>query len=73
MTDEVFVIDSIGTLTYVSPVVEKLFGYLPYEVIGHSFIDYIEEEDIPEAIQVFNKTLHFQTSNQMFPNFPSKI
>ena len=66
MTDEVFVIDSIGTLAYVSPVVEKLFGYLPYEVIGHSFIDYIEEADIPEAIQVFNKTLHFQTSNQMF-------
>ena len=66
MTDEVFLIDSIGTLTYVSPVVEKLFGYLPHEVIGHSFADYILEQDIPQALEVFQSTLLYKTSNQMF-------
>ena len=66
MADEVFVIDAIGTLTYVSPVVEQLFGYLPHEVIGHPFTDYIQEEDIPEALQVFNNTLQFKTANQTF-------
>ena len=66
MADEVFVIDSVGTLTYVSPVVEKLFGYLPHEVIGHPFTDYILSEDIPEALQVFNNTLQFKTANQTF-------
>ena len=66
MADEVFVIDSIGTLTYVSPVVEKLFGYLPHEVIGHPFTIYLLEEDIPKALQVFNKTLEHKTTNQIF-------
>ena len=66
MADEVFVIDSIGTITYVSPVVEKLFGFLPHEVIGNSFIDYMLEEDIPEALQVFQSTLHNKTANQIF-------
>ena len=58
MADEVFVIDSIGTLTYVSPVVEKLFGYLPHEVLGRPFTDYMLVEDIPEALQVFKNALH---------------
>ena len=66
MTDEVFLVDSIGTLTYVSPVVEQLFGYLPHEVIGHSFTDYIQEQDLPEALNVFQNTLQKKTSPQMF-------
>ena len=66
MADEVFVIDSIGTLTYVSPVVEKLFGYLPHEVLGRPFTDYMLVEDIPEALQVFNSTLQHKTANQIF-------
>ncbi len=66
MGDEVFVIDSFGTINYVSPVVEKLFGYLPHEVIGHPFSIYLLEEDIPEALQVFNKTLQYKTTNQIF-------
>ena len=66
MTDEVFLVDSFGTLTYVSPVVEQLFGYLPHEVIGHSFTDYIQEQDLPEALNVFQNTLQKKTSPQMF-------
>ena len=66
MADEVFVIDTIGTLTYVSPVVEQLFGYLPHEVIGHPFTDYILAADIPEAFQVFTNTLQYKTANQTF-------
>ena len=66
MTDEVFLIDSVGKLTYVSPVVEQLFGYLPHEVLGHLFTDYIQEEDLPEAFKVFQNTLQKKTSPQMF-------
>ncbi|MEI7788878.1 MAG: PAS domain S-box protein, partial [Chlorobiaceae bacterium] len=66
MGDEVFVIDFSGTLTYVSPVVEKLFGYLPYEVIGHPFTDYILEEDVPGALQLFNNTQQNKTENHVF-------
>ena len=66
MADEVFVINSSGTLTYASPVVEKLFGYLPDEVIGHPFTIYLLEEDVPKALQVFNNTLQQKTANQTF-------
>ena len=66
MADEVFVINSIGILTYVSPVVEKLFGYLPHEVIGHPFTIYLMEEDIPKALQGFDKTLQHKTTNHIF-------
>ena len=66
MAEEVFVINSIGTLTYVSPVVEQLFGYLPHEIIGHPFTDYILDKDIPYALQVFNNTLQYKTTNQIF-------
>ena len=65
MGDEVFVIDSIGTLTYVSPAVEKLFGYLPHEVIGHSFADYILEDDVSDLLKVFNHTLQHKAANQI--------
>ncbi|MEI7707274.1 MAG: PAS domain S-box protein [Chlorobium sp.] len=66
MADEVFVINSGGTLSYVSPVVEQLFGYLPPEVIGHSFTDYMQEEDRNCALKVFNNTLQHKTTNQTF-------
>ena len=66
IADQVFVADSNGTLTYVSPAVEELFGYLPHEVIGQPFIDYIAEEEIPEALQVFNNTLQHKRANQIF-------
>ena len=66
MADEVVVIDSTGTLTYVSPVVEKLFGYLPHEVISHPFTDYMLKQDIPEALQVFKNALHNNTTNHIF-------
>ena len=66
MADEVIVVDSLGTLTYVSPVVEQLFGYLPPEVIGHSFVEFIEQEDIPQALQIFDDTLQQKTPNHIF-------
>ena len=66
MGDEVFVINSSGTLTYVSSVVEPLFGYLPHEVVGHHFTDYMLEKDIPEAVQLFNKTLQHNPGNHVF-------
>ena len=66
MADEVFIINSMGSLSYVSPVVEQLFGYLPHEVLGRPFTDYILEEDIHEAVKVFQSTLQHKTTKQTF-------
>ena len=65
ITEVVFVADSTGVLTFVSPLMEQVFGYLPHEVIGRSFTDYIAEQDIPEALQLFYKTLLHHVKNQI--------
>ena len=66
IAEYVFLVDSTGLLTYASPVIEKLFGYLPHEVVGHSFIDYIPEEDIPKALEIFSTDLQLKTENHIF-------
>ena len=66
ITEVVYVTDAMGILTFVSPLMEEVFGYRPDEVIGHSFTDYMDEEDIPEALQVFNNTLLYQAKNLVY-------
>ena len=63
MAEMVFVTDSNGSLTYVSPAAEHLFGYLPHEMTGHTFTEYLVEEDISMARALFQETLlqHFHT------------
>jgi PAS domain S-box-containing protein len=65
ITELVYVADHTGVLTYVSPLIEKLFGYLPHEVIGHNFTEYLPEEKIPEALQIFNDTLLHPNTNKV--------
>ncbi len=57
MTEMVFVTNSIGSLTYLSPAAENLFGYLPQEMTGHSFTEYMIEEEISPALALFHETL----------------
>jgi PAS domain S-box-containing protein len=57
MVEVVFVIDVTGVLTYVSPIIAKIFGYKPQEVIGHLFTEYLAEEEISVALAMFNNTL----------------
>ena len=40
MSEMVFVTDKSGRFTYVSPVIEDIFGYKPHEAIGHLFTEY---------------------------------
>ncbi len=66
MAEVVFVTNSSGFLTYVSHAVEKIFGYMPQEVIGHSFTEYLVAEDIPRALVIFNETLQDQLTDSFF-------
>jgi PAS domain S-box-containing protein len=65
MAEMVFVTDITGILTYVSPLIEKIFGYKPYEVTGHLFTEYIVEEEIPGALLTFRNTLQDQLTDQI--------
>ena len=61
----VVVADGTGTITNVSPVAEAMFGFLRDEIVGHSFIDYMAESDMPAALIVLNDTLLNKTTKQI--------
>jgi PAS domain S-box-containing protein len=44
--DLILVSDSKGILVQVSPSAEAILGYLPEEMVGHSAIDFIHDEDL---------------------------
>ena len=65
MSEMVFVTDSKGYVTYVSPTVEKVTGYKPDEVVGHLFSEFMVEEDISRAVEHFSVALSHHLSNQV--------
>ena len=66
MAEVVIVVDSNGIVTYASPVSEKIFGYLPDELIGHHFIEYLPEEEIQEALAIFNGIVLQKETDKVF-------
>ena len=40
------VIDSSGTIRYISPSVERILGYRPGDMIGHNAFEYVHSDDI---------------------------
>lgn len=65
MAEVVFVADSAGYLTYVSKAVEMIFGYQPHEVTGHFFTEYLAEEEISRALEIFRDTLLNNRADQI--------
>jgi PAS domain S-box-containing protein len=56
--DEVlYATDIDGIITYISPSASRVFGWLPGEMIGKSFVEFLPESEIPNAIQAFQSTL----------------
>jgi PAS domain S-box-containing protein len=46
-----------GTCTYASPSCERILGYSPQEIVGRTNFEFILEEDIPIAQQVYPEIL----------------
>ena len=57
ISDMVFISDRNGIVNYVSPAVETIAGYEIDDVIGHSFIEFVFEEDIERAVNSFREGL----------------
>jgi len=56
-SDIIVVVNKTGTITYVSPSVERFLGYRPEELIGKSGFKYIHPADIPRALLDFGKSV----------------
>jgi len=61
ISEIVFITNQRGITTYVSPAIKTISGYTTDEVIGHSFIEFIVEEDIERAFRSFQKGLMNRT------------
>lgn len=57
LNDMVFIADTDGTFSYVSPNFEETMGYKIDELLGHSFTEFIHSEDLPIVVDAFNRAL----------------
>jgi PAS domain S-box-containing protein len=55
--DVIFRVDAEGLILYVSPVVQKVFGYRPEEVVGRAFSDFVCADDLPQTSEAFYRGL----------------
>lgn len=51
------ILDLNGFISYVSPSVERLSGYLPEEITGKNFSEFVYSEDMPYVLEMFKRTL----------------
>jgi PAS domain S-box-containing protein len=47
INEVIFTADLRGRITYLSPVIERLSGYSPKEIVGKSFKNFVHSSDIP--------------------------
>jgi len=57
INDVIYTVDQDGNVTYVSPVIEWFTGYSPSEIMERSFAEFFYEEDLPRAIEGFERVL----------------
>jgi PAS domain S-box-containing protein len=57
ISEMIYIVDTSGTVTYISPVVSILGGYAPEEIIGHEFSGFIHPDDASALIESFYRVL----------------
>ncbi|MFO8010197.1 MAG: PAS domain S-box protein [Dehalococcoidia bacterium] len=53
INDIIFSLDTDGVFTYISPIIHRLTGYSPDEVIGKHFRNFVLDEDLPRVAESF--------------------
>ena len=57
INDVLYTLDAAGKFTYVSPVIERLSGRKPQEILGRNFADFVHPDDLPALIEKFKQTM----------------
>ncbi|MBA4116035.1 MAG: PAS domain S-box protein, partial [Rubrobacter sp.] len=52
-SDVITVVDAGGTISYVSPAVERVTGYPPEELVGKSVFDHVHSDDLEQGRRMF--------------------
>ena len=64
ISDVIFSLE--GEITYISPVVEGLYGYKPDEVVGQKFSIFVHPDDLPAVIEGFKKRIRGEYKENIF-------
>jgi PAS domain S-box-containing protein len=65
-SDILFIVDDRGTITYVTPSVERMVGFRPDELTGTSVFDLFMPDELPRALEEFGLAL--ETGDVAIPN-----
>jgi len=60
ISEVLYAVDSDGVMAYISPSIESIIGYSPSEIIGRSFAEFVDEENLPPIRENFQKPLSGQ-------------
>jgi PAS domain S-box-containing protein len=54
-TDVVYITDTRGIITYLSPSFDTVFGYEPREAVGRNFVDFLAPDSVDRALRAFRE------------------
>jgi len=57
ISDVIFTLNPEGVITYMSPVIERIYGYKPDEATGQRFDRFIHPDDLPMVEELFSHYL----------------
>ncbi len=66
INDALFSLDADGTITFMSPVITRMTGYTPGDLLGHSYERFIYPDDLAAVKNDFLKTLSGESRTSMF-------
>lgn len=58
LNEVIYTLDHNATVTFISPNVEKISGYLPEEIVGRKYTDFVCPDDMAERLENFQKILN---------------
>ncbi|MDD5087842.1 MAG: PAS domain S-box protein [bacterium] len=57
MMDVLYTTDAGGIITYISPSAQQIFGWLPQDMIGKAFVEFVTDEEIRRAMFAFQSAM----------------
>lgn len=64
LSDTIFLTDTRGYITYLSPSSEQLFGFEPNEMLGKNFIKFIHKPDVNKTVSSFQIAISRSKDNE---------
>jgi len=58
ISDVIYTLDTNGQFTYISPVIERISGLVPGDIIGKNFTEFVHPDDLPMLIDSLKRTMN---------------